>query len=266
MAQLSLRFVHLPEMDIMTGHNVQRAFPRHVHDSYCVGLVERGMRVITTRDYETRITSGQVFVLNPAQPHSCHSIGADTLYHVISVRPDVMRSFVQSKTGERSQPPFFGRTRIVHDQLADVIRRLCAYTEPARVSAVDYMQLLDILVTEYGDHVPEIKQPNSWDETIRKACEFIGANYSQKLSLTDLAGVCHMSPCYLQRVFVENSGLSPHDYLVHVRIKHSKTLLRRGLPIAAVAQEVGFVDQSHFTHCFKRIMGITPGYYARQHH
>ena len=55
--------------------------------------------------------------------------------------------------------------------------------------------------------------------------------------------------------------MPPHLYLTQVRIERAKTLLTEGLPPAHVAAETGFVDQSHFTKRFKRIVGVTPGQY-----
>lgn len=50
--------------------------------------------------------------------------------------------------------------------------------------------------------------------------------------------------------------------MTHIRIRHARNLLTRGIPIAQAALETGFVDQSHFTRCFRKVMGVTPGQYA----
>jgi transcriptional regulator GlxA family with amidase domain len=47
-------------------------------------------------------------------------------------------------------------------------------------------------------------------------------------------------------------------------VRHAKSLLRAGLPIALVAAEAGFYDQAHLTRHFKRIVGLTPGRYATE--
>jgi AraC-like DNA-binding protein len=53
--------------------------------------------------------------------------------------------------------------------------------------------------------------------------------------------------------------MPPHEYQVQVRIMKAKTFLRLGRSISETASLVGFVDQSHFTRHFKRLVGITPG-------
>jgi AraC-like DNA-binding protein len=58
--------------------------------------------------------------------------------------------------------------------------------------------------------------------------------------------------------------MSPHEYLVHIRIKRAKALLAQHSPLLDVALETGFVDQSHLTKHFKRRVGVTPGRYAHR--
>ena len=69
-----------------------------------------------------------------------------------------------------------------------------------------------------------------------------------------------MSDALAQRAEV---GLPPHAYLDSVRIRQAERLIRAGRPLAGVAAEVGFSSQSHLTRQFKRLVGVTPGQYAR---
>ena len=55
----------------------------------------------------------------------------------------------------------------------------------------------------------------------------------------------------------------PHSYQIQLRVAKARELLRKRVPIAQVAQEVGFYDQSHLTQHFKRALGVTPLKYVR---
>jgi AraC-like DNA-binding protein len=55
--------------------------------------------------------------------------------------------------------------------------------------------------------------------------------------------------------------MPPHEYQLQVRIARAKSALRTGSPIAQVALDMGFADQSHFTRVFKRLVGGTPAQY-----
>lgn len=262
MRQPHTRFVHLPDLEITTATHSRRDFPRHIHDSFCIGLVQHGARIITTQNTETRIGPGELFVLNPRQPHSCKADDAGTSYHVINIAPEVMDAFA-------GPCPAFKPLRIVSRPLAHHMQRLCSlagrdYTPLERETCL--VQLLSPLIAHGSAVAPSAAPTHASQDVIKPVLEYIHAHYTGKPSLTELARLCHRSPYHFQRIFVKYMGLSPHDYLMYVRIKHSKTMLRDGCPIADVAQNVGFVDQSHFTHSFKRIVGMTPGYFAAQHH
>ena len=90
--------------------------------------------------------------------------------------------------------------------------------------------------------------------------EYIHDHLDAELSLDHLAAVAHVSPYHFARLFKNSTGLPPHQYVIARRVERAKELLReRGRPpLAEVALEVGFADQSHFTRHFKRLVGVTP--------
>ena len=65
------------------------------------------------------------------------------------------------------------------------------------------------------------------------------------------------------RAFKRDHGLPPHAYRLHMRVGLAQRLLRAGDEPAQVALACGFVDQSHLTRYFKRIVGLTPSRYQR---
>jgi AraC-like DNA-binding protein len=99
---------------------------------------------------------------------------------------------------------------------------------------------------------------------IRRVKEYIDVYYRQDITLGDLAAIAQFSPYHTLRTFRSSVGLTPHAYLIQIRIEEGKRLLRIGNSISDVSASTGFTDQSHFTRHFKRIMGVTPGQYLPQ--
>lgn len=91
--------------------------------------------------------------------------------------------------------------------------------------------------------------------------DYLDAHYAANIPLDELARMVNVSAFHLNRVFRAEVGLPPHAYQMQVRVTRSKSLLAQGMSIDQVALEVGFYDQSHFTHHFKRLLGYTPGVY-----
>jgi AraC family transcriptional regulator len=96
---------------------------------------------------------------------------------------------------------------------------------------------------------------------VADAIAYLQANYWRDVKLEDMATAVHLSPFHLARQFKRVTGLTPHQYLVQVRVNAARSLLTAGSgqrSLAEVASAVGFADQSHLTRQFKRHFGVTP--------
>ena len=115
------------------------------------------------------------------------------------------------------------------------------------------------LLNRYTDTCPEIKNYKQLHRAVRQVREYIETYYAENISLQQLAKLVNLNQFHLADVFCKEVGLPPHAYLNQVRIQRAKQLILSGESIAQVAHDTGFVDQSHLTRRFKRIVGCTPG-------
>jgi AraC-like DNA-binding protein len=110
--------------------------------------------------------------------------------------------------------------------------------------------------------------PASWDDRppqhLQRAAELMQDDCSSPLTLAQLSAVAGLTPSHFVRSFSRHYGMTPHAYLLDQRIRHARTLLRRGEPLAEVALASGFADQAHFQRQFKRRVAATPGHYRSQ--
>ncbi len=94
------------------------------------------------------------------------------------------------------------------------------------------------------------------------AKEYISSNYNKNISLEDIAQTACLSVNHLLRTFKQAYGISPHQYLVKVRIDRSKYLLSNTrYTLNEIVEIVGFECPSSFIRLFKTINSITPGKY-----
>ncbi|WP_158743000.1 helix-turn-helix domain-containing protein [Acidisphaera sp. L21] len=100
---------------------------------------------------------------------------------------------------------------------------------------------------------------------VRAVLAFIEENFAEPITLAELAMLCGLSLHRFVTVFRCQVGIPPHQYLCRIRVDRAQALLRQGLPLAAVALDTGFFDQSHLSRHFKRQCGVTPGHFAGAH-
>jgi AraC family transcriptional regulator len=99
---------------------------------------------------------------------------------------------------------------------------------------------------------------------LRRVRAYIDDHIGEHISLDELACQAGVSRFHFARQFRLSTGESPMGYLRRVRIERSKRILQtRGTTIAEVAARLGFSDQSHFTRIFGRLVGVSPGSFAR---
>lgn len=92
----------------------------------------------------------------------------------------------------------------------------------------------------------------------------MSAHLSTEIAIAEIARVCRLSPSHFVRAFGNTVGIAPYRWYLSERIARAKRLLRQSrLPLAQIALECGFADQSHFTNTFVRHVGIAPGLWRR---
>jgi AraC-like DNA-binding protein len=105
---------------------------------------------------------------------------------------------------------------------------------------------------------PEFLEP----KLLKDALDYIRANVSQSLSLSDIATVIGFSPYHFARAFKATARISPYQYVLQCRVELAQQLLQdKGRSLAEVAVEAGFSDQSHMTTVFRRVSQTTPKQY-----
>jgi AraC-like DNA-binding protein len=104
------------------------------------------------------------------------------------------------------------------------------------------------------------------DAPLSRAILYLTEHYAEPITNRQLARLCGMSVRSLERHFVETYRVTPHAYLRQLRVRMSCSgLVFSPKPLAVLAGEVGFADQSHFAKAFRRFFGETPSAYRARY-
>jgi AraC family chemosensory pili system transcriptional regulator ChpD len=101
------------------------------------------------------------------------------------------------------------------------------------------------------------------DPMVARALEYLRDCHLDPIDLDTLALEVGTTKFRLLRHFRAEVGLTPHQFVVSLRIAHARRLLAGGTPVSVAASESGFADQSHLTRYFRHRLGFTPGRYRQ---
>lgn len=222
-------------------HNV--FFPQHFHLDWSLVYLRLGSESIGFNDLNFSISQNS-FVLIP--PYSIHSNGNENSwsYTAIYINIDVVKYiceklkidyyFIQSQPYILSYSTSFDA--LTNTNVLDVLSELLLQNHAKEN------------VTDNKKYIPEI-------------ANYLIANSDVKITLDILESKFKINKFKIWRLFNAEIGISPIEYQNSIRIEKSKSLFYTNNSISNIALEVGFFDQSHFTHNFKKYVGVTPKQY-----
>jgi two-component system, response regulator YesN len=102
------------------------------------------------------------------------------------------------------------------------------------------------------------------NKLILKAAEYIKINYTQDITVQELANYIQKTPNYFSHLFKREFGTSFSDYVNKIRINEAKKLiLGTNLLIYEITEKVGFKDYDYFKQVFKKLEGCSPSEFRK---
>lgn len=126
-------------------------------------------------------------------------------------------------------------------------------------------QMAVVILREFKSNLrKESKYLPDSDAYINSALEYIYSYFNTDISLEDICNQINVSRYHFIRVFKQKIGVSPHQFLLNVRIEKGAEMLRtREYTVAETAELCGFLSSSHFSTIFKKYKGCSPTEYIK---
>lgn len=140
---------------------------------------------------------------------------------------------------------------------------LKAYSIPGSLSAITaktlFLQIVEELVLGAKRYTKSDK-----DKIIEQAVDYIHNHYTEKISVTEIAEHFNLDRRRFSEIFERHTGLNPSNYMIELKIKEAKEMLRLSkLSIATVAFQLGYDDPFYFSRIFKKYAGVSPSTFRR---
>lgn len=251
----------IEDFEIVYGADVKNSFPMHIHEKYCIGVLEKGKAILETGNDAYCLESGIIYLINPGEPHLIKPGDTGGFSHIVLC---FGAEFHKKYFGE-TQKFVFSSSVIENKELA---REVISFVNQLIRQKHDFdteFRLLDLLVEmhPFGKFQENEEVLKDYRGNINEVCRYIKSNLSENSSLDELAEVASLSRFHFCRLFKKIVGIPPYDYQIQARVKQARKLLLEKKTAAQIALELGFADQSHFMRFFKKNTGITPQQFVK---
>jgi AraC-like DNA-binding protein len=232
-------------------------------------VVEAGREVVWLRGSRRRAGPGGIFLINPGELHDGAADGEGYRYRAfyppVATLSAVMADLQGDPDGVAPAPLF---EPVVASDPALAARLVAAHRtleccEEILAGEEALTGALADLLTRHGRPASRMPRAGAEPGRVGRIVELMASEPERSFSLDALAAEAGLSKFHFIRVFSRATGQTPHAYLVNLRVNRARELLAVGTRPAEAAVAAGFADQSHLTRVFKRIVGVTPGLYAR---
>ncbi|MDY3918730.1 MAG: AraC family transcriptional regulator [Candidatus Limivivens sp.] len=270
-------YVHLRTEDNM----------EHCHDFVEIVIVLKGKSryIIEGREYVAE--EGNFLVLNPGTHHRC-------LADPVSPAKECYLAFtdVEYVNCPKGYLPLFRDYQIIArppEILKKELFELCGAIEAEANSCEigkyfmlkSYLIQVLCLIERFRRQEQEVEEVQKKKRAVQ--CEFKSVNkkyviqritdymethYREKISLDQIAENMYLSPYYISKLFKSETGDTPINYLISLRMKKAREILDKSpeCSVQDVAAAVGYEDAYHFSKRFKKYYGMSPLYYKARLH
>ena len=128
--------------------------------------------------------------------------------------------------------------------------------------------LINTLCEELAAFI-DLNSNNNMENTrlIKTALGYINNNYSEKITLEDVASRIYITPHYFGILFKNTTGTSFSNYLINLRIDKARHMLKDiQYRISEISRLIGYNDSKYFCRLFKERVGVSPNEYRKLHH
>lgn len=233
----------------------------HAHSFYHLFYLRSGTAEFLLDGIAYTVEAGECIIMSPGVVHEVpaetHSL-LDSFEVKFTLEDNAIKDFLIHKG-----PIFSGNTAYLEQLLQNIIFSWTISNPTSQDNAnIFLVSLLLSLETELISSEAQVStyiDTAAYSDLTKRIISYIEKTHTESFSLEQLAGTLGYNKRYLCSVFRHNTGITILEYLNHVRMRHAATCFYYyDVPIAVIAQHIGFITPVHFTRVFKKAVGISP--------
>ncbi len=211
-----------------------------------------------------------IFVSNPGQCLSNNKEVSTAPYTAFFIDETYLKQFAYLSCG-KSEIVFDNTSCVLNPEINTLITRFmfeCSYNQTGHEMVLEAIATeIAILLLRGMKHNASnfFKDSSCIDKNnINRSIEYLMDNYNEEISLQQLSQIANLSPYHFIRVFKSQTGITPYQFLIGIKIHKAMDLLKSSqLSVTEISSRCGFANPSYFAAIFKKRNGITPSRYRK---
>jgi AraC-like DNA-binding protein len=242
----------------------------HSHDFVTLIYVMSGGCTHTINGASYRTGKGDLLVFNANVSHGKNvGTGEETMEMHIGLGNICIEGLPRNHLAPADAPPLY-HLQEYEQQFISCCSDICSEQEsnlPGRelMIKVHAMRLLVMFLKatktgiRHSDNTLSGIESSDRAVIVNSLMQYMNENYMNQISLETISKKIYLSPAYISKVFKEETGETPINYLIKIRLSKAREMLMTGgLSVKSVARAVGYDDAYYFSKLYKKYHGIAP--------
>lgn len=267
---------------VVYGEGNCSILPAHWHNEFEIIYISRGFGTFKVENLTYTVKQGNLLIINPQELHSAfcdNEEGCDYYAFVFNMnylsadKKDICqkRYINPLLSGKRKIINYISGNKEWEIECIEIVKKIINASSKKNEYYELYIkgclyQMMNVIYI--NNSIKEVQKNFSKGseniESTKKVMEYINKNYSNEISINDLAKIANLSKYHFIRTFGATTGVSPIKYINMVRINEAANLLQSGYSnITEVANKCGFDNVSYFIKTFKIYKRETPYNYKK---
>jgi len=247
-------------------------FPaQHMHSSYEFTVLLSSLKTVQMEKRCFQVQMGDILPINSEQGHGAAGYYKNCSLFTWQIDKNAIEQIAASVYGRREVS--FSNDFVSFTP--EIKSCLSAFMGEYKSKQAGYKFILDGLLTQLivtmlrhiKSNVSNLdpKRILSARPNIQRAIEYLQENFQDDFSLNEVAEVANLSPYHFIRIFKKQTGKTPYEYLLDIKIERAREMLksRKELNITQVCFLCGFNNPSHFSSVFKKKTKVSPSKYRK---
>ena len=228
---------------------------RNSFDSFLLMYIQSGNMTLNFGGKTQHLPEKSFVLLDCYQPHgyAAHD-GAECLW--IHYDGILARAYYESITARLGQAFVLGDAYPVLKKMNAILH---VFSNRQTVHEAQISKYFTDIFTSLLLSTPGDRRPHTNADIVDRSIQYIGEHFDEDIKVDLLAQQARLSPCCFIRIFKQETGYTPHEYLINRRMASARYLLKyTDLTIKEISFSTGFSCESVFCNAFKKKHGLTP--------